>query len=134
VGTGSQRTPKSAATRGEDDPTTSQPKPASITPTLNATVPYLVLATGSNYAYPAKPKADSTREALDDLCQTHTELADANPEHLNRASPGGRINNVSRPRVNYVSAHTGEQLLPAVRPQMRQDLHRHARAHEGPPP
>jgi NADPH-dependent 2,4-dienoyl-CoA reductase/sulfur reductase-like enzyme len=95
---------------------------------------YLVLATGSNYAYPAKPKADSTREALDDLCQTHTELADANPEHLNRASPGGRINNVSRPRVNYVSAHTGEQLLPAVRPQMRQDLHRHARAHEGPPP
>jgi apoptosis-inducing factor 2 len=24
---------------------------------------YLVLATGSNYAYPAKPKADSTREA-----------------------------------------------------------------------
>ena len=39
MGTGSQRTPKSAATRGEDDPTTSQPKPASITPTLNATVP-----------------------------------------------------------------------------------------------
>jgi hypothetical protein len=43
VGTGSQRTPKSAATRGEDDPTTSQPKPASITPTLNATVPPGVL-------------------------------------------------------------------------------------------
>jgi hypothetical protein len=39
VGTGIRRTPKSAATRGEDDPTTSQPKPASITPTLNATVP-----------------------------------------------------------------------------------------------
>ena len=37
---------------------------------------YLVLATGSDYAYPAKPKADSTREALDDLRQSHKELAD----------------------------------------------------------
>ena len=32
---------------------------------------YLVLATGSNYAYRAKPKVDSTREALDDLRQSH---------------------------------------------------------------
>jgi hypothetical protein len=39
MGTGTQRTPTSAATKGEGGSTTSQPKPASITPTLNATVP-----------------------------------------------------------------------------------------------
>jgi hypothetical protein len=39
VGTGIRRTQISAAARGEDGSTTSQPKSVSITPTLNATVP-----------------------------------------------------------------------------------------------
>lgn len=38
---------------------------------------YLVLATGSSYAYPAKPVADSTEQVLDDLRATHKELAGA---------------------------------------------------------
>jgi hypothetical protein len=39
VGTGIRRTQISAAATGEDGSTTSQPKPASILPTLNATEP-----------------------------------------------------------------------------------------------
>jgi pyruvate/2-oxoglutarate dehydrogenase complex dihydrolipoamide dehydrogenase (E3) component len=50
---------------------------------------YLVLATGSNYAYPAKPKGDSTREALDDLRQGHKELADAERVLILGAGPVG---------------------------------------------
>jgi NADH dehydrogenase FAD-containing subunit len=40
-------------------------------------IDYLVLATGSSYAYPAKPTADSTVEAMDDFRQTHKELVGA---------------------------------------------------------
>ncbi|MEV5706280.1 FAD-dependent oxidoreductase [Actinoallomurus sp. NPDC052274] len=38
---------------------------------------YLVLATGSSYAYPAKPGSDSIGAALDDLRRTHKELRQA---------------------------------------------------------
>ncbi|WP_250904928.1 FAD-dependent oxidoreductase [Nonomuraea sp. NEAU-A123] len=38
---------------------------------------YLVLATGSSYAYPAKPTSDATDKVLDDLRRTHKELAGA---------------------------------------------------------
>jgi NADH dehydrogenase FAD-containing subunit len=50
---------------------------------------YLVLASGSSYAYPAKPNADSTGEALDDLRQTHKELADAERVLIVGAGPVG---------------------------------------------
>lgn len=38
---------------------------------------HVVLATGSSYAYPAKPRTDATADALDDLRATHKELAAA---------------------------------------------------------
>jgi NADH dehydrogenase FAD-containing subunit len=50
---------------------------------------YLVLATGSSYAYPAKPTANSTREALDDLRRTHKELAGAERVLILGAGPVG---------------------------------------------
>lgn len=55
---------------------------------------YLVLATGSSYAYPAKPTADSVVDALDDFRRTHKELAAA------------------------------ERLLPGYEPEMVHDLRR----------
>ncbi|MCA2228578.1 FAD-dependent oxidoreductase [Nonomuraea aurantiaca] len=50
---------------------------------------YLVLATGSSYAYPAKPTSDSTEEVLDDLLRTHKELAGAERVLILGAGPVG---------------------------------------------
>jgi NADH dehydrogenase FAD-containing subunit len=89
---------------------------------------YLVLATGSSYAYPAKPNADSIREALDDLRQTHKELADAERVLILGAGPvglelAGEIKEVW-PHKHVTILDPAEQLLPGFQPEMRQDLHR----------
>jgi len=89
---------------------------------------YLVLASGSSYAYPGKPNADSISEALDDLRQTHKELADAERVLIVGAGPvglelAGEIKEVW-PRKHVTIVDPAEQLLPAFRPEMRQDLHR----------
>jgi NADH dehydrogenase FAD-containing subunit len=89
---------------------------------------YLVLATGSSYAYPAKPRADSTREALDDLRRSHKELAGAERVLILGAGPvglelAGEIKDVwAHKRVTVVDP-AGE-LLPAFGAPMRADLHR----------
>jgi NADH dehydrogenase FAD-containing subunit len=89
---------------------------------------YLVLATGSSYAYPAKPNADSTEDALDDLRRTHKELADAERVLIVGAGPvglelAGEIKEVC-PHKQVTIVDPAEQLLPAFRPEVRQDLHR----------
>jgi apoptosis-inducing factor 2 len=89
---------------------------------------YLVLATGSSYAYPAKPNADSTSEALDDLRQTHKELADAERVLIVGAGPvglelAGEIKEVW-PSKHVTIVDPAEQVLPAFLPDMRDDLHR----------
>jgi NADH dehydrogenase FAD-containing subunit len=89
---------------------------------------YLVLASGSSYAYPAKPNADLTSEALDELRQTHKELADAERVLILGAGPvglelAGEIKEVW-PHKHVTIVDPAEQLLPAFRPEMRQDLHR----------
>jgi len=89
---------------------------------------YLVLATGSNYAYPAKPNADSTSEALDELRQTHKELADAERVLILGAGPvgvelAGEIKEVW-PDKHVTIVDPGKQLLPGFQPEMREDLHR----------
>jgi len=89
---------------------------------------YLVLATGSSYAYPAKPRADSTREALDDLRRTHKELADAERVLIVGAGPVGlelasEIKEVW-PHKHVTIVDPAEQLLPDFRPELREDLHR----------
>jgi apoptosis-inducing factor 2 len=89
---------------------------------------YVVLASGSSYAYPAKPTADSTSEALDDLRRTHKELASAERVLILGAGPvglelAGEIKEVW-PHKHVTILDPAEQLLPAFLPEMRQDLHR----------
>jgi apoptosis-inducing factor 2 len=89
---------------------------------------YLVLATGSSYAYPAKPTADSTVEALEDLRRTHKELHGAERVLIEGAGPvglelAGEIKEVW-PDKQVTIVDPAEQLLPAFLPEMRQDLHR----------
>ncbi|MEJ3749972.1 FAD-dependent oxidoreductase [Actinomycetes bacterium KLBMP 9797] len=89
---------------------------------------YLVLATGSSYAYPAKPHADATEEVLDDLRHTHKELADAARVLILGAGPvglelAGEIKEVW-PHKHVTIVDQAEQVLPGFQPDLRQDLHR----------
>lgn len=89
---------------------------------------FLVLATGSSYAYPAKPSADSTGEVLDDLRRTHKELLDAERVLIAGAGPvglelAGEIKEVW-PEKQVTIVDPAERLLPAFQPELREDLHR----------
>ncbi|GIF48163.1 NADH dehydrogenase FAD-containing subunit [Asanoa ferruginea] len=89
---------------------------------------YLVLATGSSYAYPAKPNAESTGEALDDLRMTHKELAAAERVLILGAGPvglelAGEIKEVW-PHKQVSIVDPAGQLLPGYLPELRADLHR----------
>ncbi|WP_228011049.1 NAD(P)/FAD-dependent oxidoreductase [Nonomuraea phyllanthi] len=89
---------------------------------------YLVLATGSSYAYPAKPASDSTEEVLDDLLRTHKELAGSDRVLILGAGPvglelAGEIKEVW-PRKHVTIADPAERLLPAFPAEMRDELRR----------
>ncbi|MCO1595492.1 FAD-dependent oxidoreductase [Micromonospora sp. RHAY321] len=89
---------------------------------------YLVLATGSSYAYPARLDADSIDEALDDLRQTNKELASAERVLILGAGPvglelAGEIKDVW-PDKHVTIVDPADQLLPGFRSEMRDDLHR----------
>ncbi|MET8039502.1 FAD-dependent oxidoreductase [Micromonospora sp. NPDC005215] len=89
---------------------------------------YLVLATGSGYAYPARPTADSVEEALDDLRQTNKELASAERVLILGAGPvglelAGEIKD-AWPDKHVTIVDPAERLLPAFGSEMRADLHR----------
>ncbi|MEO6085239.1 MAG: FAD-dependent oxidoreductase [Umezawaea sp.] len=89
---------------------------------------YLVLATGSSYAYPAKPTAESTAEAMDDSRQTHKELVGADRVLILGAGPvgvelAGEIKEVW-PHKQVTIVDPVERLLPGYEPEMVQDLHR----------
>ncbi|KAB1944057.1 FAD-dependent oxidoreductase [Micromonospora sp. ALFpr18c] len=89
---------------------------------------YLVLATGSSYAYPARLNADSVDEALDDLRQTHKELASAERVLILGAGPvglelAGEIKDVW-PDKHVTIVDPAERLLPDFKSEMRDDLHR----------
>ncbi|MER5351292.1 FAD-dependent oxidoreductase [Kitasatospora sp. NPDC002551] len=89
---------------------------------------YLVLATGSGYAYPAKPVADSRAEALDHLRATHKELAGADRVLITGAGPvglelAGEIKDVW-PRKQVTVVDPVDRLLPALLPELREELHR----------
>ena len=89
---------------------------------------YLVLASGSSYTYPAKPGADSTGEALDELRRTHKELADAPRVLILGAGPvglelAGEIKEVWPHKQVTIVDPVGE-LLTGFHPELREDLHR----------
>lgn len=88
---------------------------------------YLVLATGSSYAYPAKPAADSTDDALDDLRRTHKELTAAERVLIVGAGPvglelAGEIKQ-TWPHKHVTVVDPAARLLPGFLPQLRQELH-----------
>jgi len=90
---------------------------------------YLVLATGSSYPYPAKPHQASTSIAqqLDDLRQTHKELAGADRVLILGAGPVGlELTGETKevwPDKHVVIVDKADQLLPGFLPQVRDDLH-----------
>ncbi|GAA2688041.1 NAD(P)/FAD-dependent oxidoreductase [Nonomuraea recticatena] len=89
---------------------------------------YLVLATGSSYAYPAKPTSDSRDEVLDDLLRTHKELAGSERVLILGAGPvglelAGEIKEVW-PHKHVTIVDPAERLLAAFPAEMREDLHR----------
>lgn len=104
--------------------------PAGVTLASGARVDadYLVLATGSSYAYPAKPTADSVDEALNDLRRTHKELAGAARVLILGAGPVGielaaEIHEVW-PHKQVTIVDPARELLHGYRPEVRADLRR----------
>jgi apoptosis-inducing factor 2 len=89
---------------------------------------YLVLATGSGYAYPAKPRSDSASDALRDLRQTREQISDAERVLIIGAGPvglelAGEIK-VAWPDKHVTIIDPAEQLLAGFLPEVRDDLHR----------
>ncbi|WP_336207088.1 FAD/NAD(P)-binding oxidoreductase [Nonomuraea sp. LPB2021202275-12-8] len=89
---------------------------------------YLVLATGSGYAFPAKIDSDLSSEALERIHAAHAELADAARVLLVGAGPvglelSGEIKAVW-PDKHVTIVDPAEQLVPGFEPEMREDLHR----------
>jgi len=89
---------------------------------------YLVLASGSSYAYPAKPASESTAEALDDLRRTHKEVHAAERVLILGAGPvglelAGEIADVW-PGKPVTIVDPVEPLVPQYIPELRADLHR----------
>lgn len=89
---------------------------------------YLVLATGSDYAFPAKTDTDSTAEALGRIRAAHEELASAARVLIVGAGPvglelSGEIKAVW-PDKHVVVVDAAGQLAPGFLPELRADLHR----------
>ncbi|MBL1104509.1 FAD-dependent oxidoreductase [Streptomyces sp. 5-8] len=87
---------------------------------------YVVLATGSGYAYPAKPTSDSVAEALDDLRRTHKELRRATRVLILGAGPvglelAGEIKE-AWPGKHVAVVDPAGELLPGFQPAMVEDL------------
>jgi NADH dehydrogenase FAD-containing subunit len=87
---------------------------------------YVVLATGSSYAYPAKPGSDSIAEALDDLRGTHKELRQADRVLILGAGPvglelAGEIK-AAWPDKRVTVLDPAEELMAGYRPDMVEDL------------
>lgn len=87
---------------------------------------YVVLATGSNYAYPANPSAESVADALEDFRRSHKELLQADKVLILGAGPvglelAGEIKEVwPDKKVTIVDPAT--ELLPGFKPEVVEDL------------
>ncbi|MFD8820380.1 NAD(P)/FAD-dependent oxidoreductase, partial [Streptomyces sp. NPDC059627] len=88
---------------------------------------YVVLATGSSYAYPANPSAATVEEALKDFRASHKELLQADSVLILGAGPvglelAGEIKQVW-PDKKVTIVDPAEELLPGFKPEVVQDLH-----------
>jgi NADH dehydrogenase FAD-containing subunit len=89
---------------------------------------YLVLASGSDYPFPAKPDADSAGEALERIRAAHAELAGAGRVLITGAGPvglelAGEIKAVW-PDKRVTIVDPAGLLVPGFMAEMRADLHR----------
>jgi apoptosis-inducing factor 2 len=91
---------------------------------------YIVLATGSSYPYPARPRraAASAEEALGDLRETHGQLSPAGRVLILGAGPvglelAGEIHEVW-PDKHVTVVGVTDELLPGFLPEVRDELHR----------
>ncbi|MGW7548595.1 NAD(P)/FAD-dependent oxidoreductase [Streptomyces sp. NPDC054770] len=88
---------------------------------------YVVLATGSSYAYPANPSAATVEEALKDFRASHKELLQADNVLILGAGPvglelAGEIKQVW-PDKKVTIVDPAKELLPGFKPEVVQDLH-----------
>lgn len=86
----------------------------------------IVLATGSSYAFPAKPKSDATDAVVEDLRRTHKELAGAERVLIAGAGPVG-LELAGEIRAEWPDKHVTivdpvDGLLSPFRPDVRRDL------------
>ncbi|WP_285563628.1 FAD-dependent oxidoreductase [Streptomyces sp. RTGN2] len=89
---------------------------------------YLVLATGSDYPFPAKMDTDLSGEALERIREAHAELAAAERVLIAGAGPvglelSGEIKAVW-PDKHVIVTDPAEQLVPGFLPEFREELHR----------
>jgi apoptosis-inducing factor 2 len=91
---------------------------------------YLVLATGSDYSYPAKPRPEATgiAQQLDDLRETHKQLSGAAGVLILGAGPvglelAGEIRDVW-PDKSVIIVDRAAELLTGFLPEVRDNLHR----------
>ncbi|WP_433888306.1 NAD(P)/FAD-dependent oxidoreductase [Streptomyces sp. CA-111067] len=89
---------------------------------------YVVLATGSDYPFPAKTETDVAAEALERLRVAHKELASAPRVLITGAGPvglelSGEIKAVW-PDKTVTVVDPANELLPGFAPEVRADLHR----------
>jgi NADH dehydrogenase FAD-containing subunit len=87
---------------------------------------YVVLATGSSYAYPANPSAETVAEALEDFRRSHKELLQADKVLVLGAGPvglelAGEIKEVW-PDKQVTIVDPAEELLPGFKPEVVEDL------------
>lgn len=89
---------------------------------------YVVLATGSDYPFPAKADTDAAAEALDQLRAAHKELSGAARVLITGAGPvglelAGEIAAVW-PDKQITVIDPADEIMPAFAPELRADLHR----------
>jgi NADH dehydrogenase FAD-containing subunit len=104
------------------------PKGVTLSSGQRVEADHLVLATGSGYTYPAKPNDASTSigQQLDDLLETHEELAGSDRVLILGAGPvglelAGEIKDVW-PDKHVVILDRADQLLPGFLPDVRNGL------------
>lgn len=89
---------------------------------------HIVLASGSDYPFPAKMDTDVTAEALERIRAAHKELAGAERVLIVGAGPvglelAGEVKHVW-PKKHVTVVDPAERLMPRFEPRMREDLRR----------